>query len=88
MVVLAGDTVVLAAGAARAAVELEDLAALTVEAARAEAALAGAALTEEAVAQAEEVPVQEVLQAGVAAAAIARMSADQQLPVSRTTRKP
>jgi len=71
----------LAAGVAHVAVEVEDLAALMVEVAREEAALTEAVgevaravvvLTAEAEARVEEAPVRAVLQAGVAAAAIAR----------------
>jgi hypothetical protein len=72
----------LAAGVAHAAEEVEDLAALMVEVARVEAvhteqvgavARAEVVLTEEAEARVEEAPVQAVLPAGVAAAAIARI---------------
>jgi hypothetical protein len=67
---LTGDTVALAAGAARAAVEVEDPVVLMVEVAPAEAAQAEVVLTAEV---GEVAPVQEALQAGVAAAAIARI---------------
>ena len=72
---LTGDTVALAAGAARAAVEVEDPVVLMVEVAPAEVAPAEAAQAEVVLtAEVGEVaPVQEALQAGVAAAAIARI---------------
>jgi hypothetical protein len=95
MAALTADTVATAVGEARAAAEVEDLAALTVEEVEdlavlmvevAPAEVAGAALTVEAVARAEEVPVQ----AGVVEVAIARSRRvnQQQLLISRTTRKP